>query len=189
MLACAAADAGSGACGRPYFIADGNLVLQRPRILRLFEPVCRTVLMANKQQIDRIAQRIEALGRPRLGGPHLGVLQLPAQTVEEARKAVSKSPRTAPRAFFCLAYSAAVALMPSSSSRSDLGSRRASSGFIFPRRMTHRARAPEIELSQIGDVPGWRSPVRRLLQPCDRSRAMTVLRSACDPPEGRRQLD
>jgi hypothetical protein len=39
-------------------------------------------------QIDRIALRIEALGRPRLGGPHLGVVfQMPSQTVEEARKA------------------------------------------------------------------------------------------------------
>jgi hypothetical protein len=44
--------------------------------------------MASRLQIDRIAQRIEALGRPRLGGPHLGVVfQMPDQTVEEARRA------------------------------------------------------------------------------------------------------
>ena len=45
--------------------------------------------MASKQQIDRIAQRIEALGRPtQQGGPHLGVVfQMPGQTVEEARRA------------------------------------------------------------------------------------------------------
>jgi hypothetical protein len=44
--------------------------------------------MASKQQIDRIAQRIEAFGRPTQGGPHLGVVfQMPGQTVEEARKA------------------------------------------------------------------------------------------------------
>jgi hypothetical protein len=43
--------------------------------------------MASKQQIDRISQRIEALGRPRLGVPHLGVVfQMPGQIVEEARK-------------------------------------------------------------------------------------------------------
>ena len=45
--------------------------------------------MASKQQIDRIAQRIEALARPtQQGGPHLGVVfQMPGQTVEEARRA------------------------------------------------------------------------------------------------------
>jgi hypothetical protein len=44
--------------------------------------------MASRLQIDRIAQRIEALGRPHLGGPHLGVvLQMPGQTAEEARRA------------------------------------------------------------------------------------------------------
>ena len=45
--------------------------------------------MASKQQIDRIAQRIEALGRPtQQGGPHLSVVfQMPGQTVEEARRA------------------------------------------------------------------------------------------------------
>ena len=44
--------------------------------------------MASKQQIDRIAQRIEALGRPtQQGGPHLGVVfQMPGQTVEQARR-------------------------------------------------------------------------------------------------------
>ena len=44
--------------------------------------------MANRSQIDRIAQRIEALARPSQGGPHLGVVfQMPSQTVEEARRA------------------------------------------------------------------------------------------------------
>jgi hypothetical protein len=45
--------------------------------------------MASKVQIERIAQRIEALARPtQQGGPHLGVVfQMPGQTVEEARKA------------------------------------------------------------------------------------------------------
>jgi hypothetical protein len=44
--------------------------------------------MASKQQIDRITQRIEALGRLRIGGPHLGVVfQMPGQTVEEASTA------------------------------------------------------------------------------------------------------
>jgi hypothetical protein len=44
--------------------------------------------MASKQQIDRISQRIEALGRPSIGGPHLGVVfQMPGQTVEDARTA------------------------------------------------------------------------------------------------------
>jgi hypothetical protein len=45
--------------------------------------------MASKVQIERIAQRIEALARPtQQGGPHLGVVfQMSGQTVEEARKA------------------------------------------------------------------------------------------------------
>ena len=44
--------------------------------------------MANKLQIERIAQRVEALARPIRGGPHLGVVfQMPGQTVEEARAA------------------------------------------------------------------------------------------------------
>jgi hypothetical protein len=45
--------------------------------------------MASKVQIERIAQRIEALARPtQQGGPHLGVVfQMPGQTVEEAREA------------------------------------------------------------------------------------------------------
>ena len=45
--------------------------------------------MASKVQIERIAQRIEALARPtQQGGPHLGVVfQMPGQTVEEARRA------------------------------------------------------------------------------------------------------
>jgi hypothetical protein len=44
--------------------------------------------MASRLQIDKIAQRIEALGRPHLSGPHLGVVfQMPGQTVEEARRA------------------------------------------------------------------------------------------------------
>jgi len=39
-------------------------------------------------QIERIAQRIEALARPtQQGGPHLGVVfQMSGQTVEEARR-------------------------------------------------------------------------------------------------------
>jgi hypothetical protein len=43
--------------------------------------------MANRAQIDRIAQRIEALVCPN-SGSHIGVVfQLPGQTVEEARRA------------------------------------------------------------------------------------------------------
>jgi hypothetical protein len=40
-------------------------------------------------QIERIAQRIEALARPtQQGGPHPGVVfQMPGQTIEEARRA------------------------------------------------------------------------------------------------------
>jgi hypothetical protein len=44
--------------------------------------------MANRAQIDRIAQRIEALARPNHSGPHIGVVfQGAGQTVEEAREA------------------------------------------------------------------------------------------------------
>ena len=45
--------------------------------------------MANRLQIERITQRIEALARPaQQGGPHLGVVfQMPSQIVEEAHAA------------------------------------------------------------------------------------------------------
>jgi hypothetical protein len=49
---------------------------------------CALASRSWKQQIDRIAQRIEALGRLHLRVPQLGVVfQMPGQTVEEARTA------------------------------------------------------------------------------------------------------
>jgi hypothetical protein len=55
--------------------------------------------MANRAQIEGIAQRIEALVRPNLSGPHIGVVfQLPGQTVEKpARLTPSVIPKTTSR--------------------------------------------------------------------------------------------
>jgi hypothetical protein len=53
------------------------------------------VLMASKQQIDRIAQRIEALAQPTHGNPHLGgVFQMPGK---QSRKPARRTQRVIPR--------------------------------------------------------------------------------------------